>query len=120
MNKLKYLLIFFLIILSSCSKEKEISLIKETNQDLEMITAYKEGLQGLEDNDFYYAAKKFLEAELLYPQSEWASTSALMASYAYYLQNFYSKALLNLERFLKTYPNNRNIDYAHYLIAMIY
>ena len=88
MNKLKYLLIFFLIILSSCSKEKEISLIKETNQDLEMITAYKEGLQGLEDNDFYYAAKKFLEAELLYPQSEWASTSALMASYAYYLQNF--------------------------------
>ena len=120
MNKLKYLLIFFLIILSSCSKEKEISLIKETNQDLEMITAYKEGLQGLEDNDFYYAAKKFLEAELLYPQSEWASKSALMASYAYYLQNFYSKALLNLERFLKTYPNNRNIDYAHYLIAMIY
>jgi len=120
MNKLKYLLIFFLIILSSCSKEKEISLIKEINQDLEMITAYKEGLQGLEDNDFYYAAKKFLEAELLYPQSEWASTSALMASYAYYLQNFYSKALLNLERFLKTYPNNRNIDYAHYLIAMIY
>ena len=120
MNKLKYLLIFFLIILSSCSKEKEISLIKETNQDLEMITAYKEGLQGLEDNDFYYAAKKFLEAELLYPQSEWASTSALMASYAYYLQNFYSKALLNLERFLKTYPNNRNIDYAHYLIAMVY
>ena len=120
MNKLKYLLIFFLIILNSCSKEKEISLIKETNQDLEMITAYKEGLQGLEDNDFYYAAKKFLEAELLYPQSEWASTSALMASYAYYLQNFYSKALLNLERFLKTYPNNRNIDYAHYLIAMVY
>ena len=120
MNKFKYLLFFFLIILSSCSKEKEISLIKETNQDLEMITAYKEGLQGLEDNDFYYAAKKFLEAELLYPQSEWASTSALMASYAYYLQNFYSKALLNLERFLKTYPNNRNIDYAHYLIAMIY
>ena len=120
MNKLKFLLIFFLIILSSCSKEKEISLIKETNQDLEMITAYKEGLQGLEDNDFYYAAKKFLEAELLYPQSKWASTSALMASYAYYLQNFYSKALLNLERFLKTYPNNRNIDYAHYLIAMVY
>ena len=120
MNKLKYLLIFFLIIFSSCAKEKEISLIKETNQDLEMITAYKEGLQGLEDNDFFYAAKKFLEAELLYPQSEWASTSALMASYAYYLQNFYTKALSNLERFLKTYPNNRNIDYAHYLIAMIY
>ena len=120
MYKLKFLVVISLIFLSSCSKEKEISLIKESSQDLEMITAYKEGLKGLEDNDFYYSAKKFLEAELLYPQSEWAPTSALMASYAYYLQNFYSKALLNLERFLKTYPNNRNIDYAHYLIAMIY
>ena len=71
-----------------------------------MITAYKEGLQGLEDNDFFYAAKKFLEAELLYPQSEWASTSALMASYAYYLQNFYSKALLNFPGFCIISVNN--------------
>ena len=120
MHKLKYLLVIFIFFFYSCAKEKEVSVIKETSQDLEMVTAYKEGLKGLEENDHYYAAKKFLEAELLYPQSEWAPTSALMASYSYYLQNFYSKALLNLERFLKTYPNNKNIDYAHYLIGMIY
>ena len=120
MNKIKYFLILLSFVFYSCAKETKVTVIKEISQDLEMITAYKEGLKGLEENDFYYAAKNFLEAELLYPQSDWAPKSALMASYAYYLQSFYSKALTNLERYLKTYPNEENIDYAHYLIAMIY
>ena len=120
MINLRYFFIILIILLNSCAKEEKISIIKETSQDLEMISAYREGLEALSQSDFYYASKKFLEAELLFPQSEWAPTSALMASYSYYLQNFYTKALFNLERFLKTYPNNKNIDYAHYLIAMIY
>ena len=43
-----------------------------------------------------------------------------MASYSYYLTNYYVEALYNLERFLKVYPKNENVDYAHYLIAMCY
>ena len=91
MNHIRYLIvIFFIVLLSSCSKEKkEISGIKETRQDLEMISAYKEAYKALNENDPYFAAKKFLEAELLFPQSEWAPRSALMASYSYYQQNFF-------------------------------
>ena len=85
-----------------------------------MISAYKEGYEFLNKGDPYYAAQKFLEAELLFPQSEWAPRSALMASYSYYLQNYYVKALSTLERFLITYPNSDNLVYAHYLIAMCY
>ena len=111
--------IFFF--LSSCSQEeKEISLIKETKQDLEMISVYREAYEALEEGDPYFAAKKFLEAELLFPQSEWAPRSALMASYSYYMQNYYSEALANLERFLKTYPTDKNLAYVHYLIATCY
>ena len=122
MNQFKYfLIVFFLILLSSCAKEeKEISIIKETSQDLEIIAAYEEAYEALEVNDPYFAAKKFLEAELLFPQSDWAPRSALMASYSYYLQNYYFEALSNLERYLKTYPNDKNIVYAHYLIGMCY
>ena len=122
MNQFKYfLIVFFLILLSSCAKEeKEISIIKETSQDLEIIAAYEEAYEALEVNDPYFAAKKFLEAELLFPQSDWAPRSALMASYSYYLQNYYFEALSNLERYLKTYPNDKNIAYAHYLIGMCY
>ena len=85
-----------------------------------MITTYNEAYKALDEGDPYFAATKFLEAELLFPQSEWAPKSALMAAYSYYLQNYYAEALLNLERFIKTYPNNENLVYAHYLIAMCY
>ena len=122
---MKFLKIFLitlsLSLIFSCSKEeKEISYIKETRQELEIATAYNEAYKALEENDPYFAAKKFLEAELLFPQSKWAPRSALMAAYSYYMQNYYAEALSNLERYLKTYPNDKDQSYAHYLIAMCY
>ena len=121
MNKLNYLLLLLLFLFIACSKDqKETSLIQETRQDLEMISAYRDGYDALEKGDPYFAAKKFLEAELLFPQSEWAPRSALMASYSYYLQNYYAEAQANLERYLKTYPTDKNLAYAHYLVAMCY
>ena len=121
MNKFNFLLLLIIIVLSGCSKkEKEVSLIKETSQELEMISSYNEAYRALTKGDPFFAAKKFLEAEILYPQSTWAPKSSLMASYSYYMQNFYTEAVLNLERYLKTYPNDKNLPYAHYLMAMCY
>ena len=117
----KLILLLTILTLNSCAKnDNEISLIKEINQQDEMIQAYRDGIKALEENDIFFATKKFLEAELLYPQSEWASKSSLMASYAYYTDNNYSEAIFNLERFLKTYPNDKRLDYAHYLIGLCY
>ena len=121
MNRFGLLIFSLLLLLNACSKNKdEISVIKENRQDLEMMSSYLEGYESLNNGDPFFAAKKFLEAELLFPQSEWAPRSALMASYSFYLQNYYTKALLNLERFLITYPNSNDLVYAHYLIAMCY
>ena len=119
MKKFSLFIFTFLFLLNSCSKDKkEISVIKENRQDLEMISSYKEAYEALEEGDPYFAAKKFLEAELLFPQSKWASQSALMAAYSFYLQNYYTEALSNLERFLLVYPKSKNLSYAHYLIAI--
>ena len=122
MFKFKYTLFFILLIfLSSCSKKvEEVKNIKKQSQELEMISVYNEGFQKLEINDTFNAAQKFLEAELLFPQSEWAPKSALMAAYSYYLQNYYQEALSNLNRYLKTYPNDKDISYANYLIGICY
>ena len=122
MFKFKYTLFFIvLIFLSSCSKKvEEVKNIKKQSQELEMISVYNEGFQKLEINDTFNAAQKFLEAELLFPQSEWAPKSALMAAYSYYLQNYYQEALSNLNRYLKTYPNDKDISYANYLIGICY
>ena len=121
-QKLSYILILLILSFSiSCSKKKvEVPNIKKKSQELEMTIAYKEALDKLEINDTYNAAQKFLEAELLFPQSSWAPQSALMASYSYYIQNYYSEAVSNLNRFLKTYPKNENVVYAHYLIGICY
>ena len=85
-----------------------------------MIEAFEEGYEELENGDVLFAAKKFNEAELLYPQSEWAPRAALMAAYAYYSQDYYYDAEYELDRFLKIYPNDKNVTYAHYLLGMIY
>ena len=119
-----YKLFQFLIIVIfcfSCSKTniKE-SLIEEKNLDLQVLDAYKEGMKSLEEGDVLFAAKKFNEAEMLYPQSQWAPKSALMASYAYYSQDYYEDAISELDRFIKVYPNNINVDYAYYLLANSY
>jgi len=117
--KLTILLLF--IATNSCSKdEKKISKITEVNQEDEMISAYQEGIRSLDDGDAFFAAKKFLEAELLYPQSDWAPKSSLMAAYSYYIQDYYSQAIFNLERFIKTYPQDIRVNYAHYLLGICY
>ena len=121
---IKFYKIFFLIIfviLTSCSSEnKKISIIEESDLELQMIDAYKEGYEELEKGDVIYAAKKFNEAELLYPQSKWASKAVLLSAYAYYSQNYYDRSIQELKRFIKKYPNHKNIDYAHFLLAMCY
>jgi outer membrane protein assembly factor BamD len=116
-----YKSLLVILLLTSCAKDVEKkSLIKETDQELEMITAYKEGFVNLEKADYFYAAKNFLEAELLFPQSEWAPKSALMASYAFYLQDNYNEAKTTLERYIKTYPEDKRIVYGHFLLAIVY
>ena len=111
------LVIFFLNI--SCSKEKEkISIVEEESLEMQMINAYNDGLEQFEKGDAIYAAKKFNEAELLYPQSIWAPRAALMASYSYFSYFYYSDAVLELEKFLDKYKNHPRRDYAYYLLAL--
>jgi len=118
---IRIIIIFSVIFLNSCGKDKDkISIIKEESIELQMIDAYKEGLKAFNEGDALFAAKKFNEAELLYPQSEWAPKSALMAAYSYYSQDYYGDAIYELERFIKTYTYDERIDYAHFLLAMCY
>ena len=116
-NSLLYVL--FIFILVSCSeKEEKISIIKEDNLEMQMIEAYYEGLEEFNKGDIFFAAKKFNEVELLYPQSVWAPRSILMAAYAYYSQLYFADAIFELERFLNKYKNHPNRDYAYYLLAV--
>ena len=121
MKFLNYIVLSLIVlILISCAKDEKVSIVKEKNIETQMIEAFKEGYQELENGDVLFAAKKFNEAELLYPQSKWAPRAALMAAYSYYSQDYYYDAEYELNRFLKVYPNEKNVPYAHYLLGMVY
>ena len=114
--------IILTIFLFSCGgKEEKVSVLKEGNLDEQMLELYKEGYEALiEDGDTLFAAKKFNEAELIFPQSEWAPIAALMSAYVYYSDDYYSDAIYHLKRYLKVYPNHKDKAYGHYLLAMCY
>ena len=120
--KFKIFLLLILLLLSACSSkdEKKLIEIKEKEIDLQLLEAYKEGLEALDGGDVLFAAKKFNEAEDVFPQSDWAPKSALMASYAYYSQDYYFDAEEELKRFIRKYPTYKDIDYAYYLLAITY
>lgn len=114
-------LIVVIFFLASCGKEiKREIVIKEKSLDLQVIEVYNEGMKALEGGDVLFAAKKFNEAEILFPQSDWAPNSALMAAYAYYTQDYYSDVTAEIERFIRVYPKHKNLDYAYYLLAITY
>jgi len=113
-----FILILLFVIFASCSKEKlNESVIKEKSLDGQVLEAYSEGLDSLKGGDVLFAAKKFNEAEMLFPQSEWAPKSALMAAYSYYSQDYLEDAIAELDRFLRVYPLSKDRDYALYLLA---
>ena len=122
MNFLKIFSIFLIatFFLTSCSKKEKISLVVQEDVELQMVRAFREGYKEFEAGDALYAAKKFNEAELLFPQSSWAPKAALMAAYVYYAQDYYFDAEFELKRFIKTYPKNPDLNYAHFLLAMVY
>ena len=114
-KKLKIILLTFLIFLNfSCSQKVE------KNIDSQILEAWSEGLRELERGEVLFAAKKFNEVEILFPQSEWAPKSTLMAAYAYYSQDYYFDTIEEIKTFIKKYPNHKDTDYAHFLMAMAY
>ena len=122
MSKHIIFLFIYIIFIVSCSKDKSKvdQVLLEQDVEAEMILAYKEGMKQLEKGDALYASKKFDEAEILFPQSIWATKASLMSAYALYSQNYYDDAIFNLERHIKNYPKDKDLVYAHYLIAICY
>lgn len=113
-----FLLIIISLALIACSKKDEPIYIPSEKVDAFKI--YNEGLKAMENNDYFFANKKFTEAELNFENIDLAAKSAVMSIFCLYGINFYTEALENLDRYFKVYPADTNIIYAHYLETIIY
>jgi outer membrane protein assembly factor BamD len=114
------ILILAIFFLFSCSKKEKIEAQSDLSDEEMALNIYTEGLEALKKGDAFFASKKFKEVESLLPQSGWAAKASLMASFADYSRSSYSDSVFGLERHIKNYPADKNIPYAHYLIAMCY
>ena len=108
-------ILFFMLI--SCSKDEPIYKPTEKSNAYNL---YKEAYEAFELNDFFYANKKFDEAEVSFEKVELAAKSAVMSIFSLYGINFYDEALENIDRFLLTYPADKNVIYVEYLKAVIF
>jgi len=120
MFKVFLILLLSVFLLLACSKKDNTEIVSEPTEKEMVVAIYAEAVDALKKGDAFYAAKKFKEAESLLPQSEWAAKASLMASYAEYSRNAFSKSIFGLERHIANYPADKNIPYAHYLIAICY
>ena len=118
MNRLFFLFSLFLISVSCTKDIKKTSVINQKSLDLQVKEAYLEGVKALESGDVLFAARKFNEVEILFPQSDLAPKSLLMSAYSYYIQDYYDDSIEELERFIKVYPKHQRKDYAYYLLAI--
>jgi len=114
-QKIIYFIIIILLIVSCSKKEPELNIPADKNKSFEI---YREAVDAMNEGDCFYASKKFSEAEAILPKIEFSAKASLMSSYCLYLINFYPEATANLERFINQYPADKNIAYAHYLIAI--
>ena len=116
LSKIISSLLLILLLVSCSKKEPEINIPADQDKSFEI---YKEAVEAMNRSDYFYASKKFSEAEPIMPKIEFSAKASLMSSYCLYLINFYPEATANLERFINQYPADKNVAYAHYLIAIV-
>ena len=116
MYRIIFFIFFIFLFITGCSKKEEISVKPPDNKESYKI--YAEALEAMNQREFFFAAKKFSEAEKILPVVEHSAKALLMSSFCYYTINFHEEAITSLEYFLKKYPADKNIQYATYLIAL--
>ena len=114
-QKLTYAILIIFLSISCSKKEPELKIPANKEKSFEI---YKEAVKAMNDGNYFFASKKFSEAETILPQIEFSAKAALMSSFCLYSINFYPEATANLERFINQYPADKNVAYAHYLIAL--
>jgi outer membrane protein assembly factor BamD len=81
---------------------------------------YQTAHDALIEGNFQRAVKLFETLESRYPYGRYAQQAMLEGAYANYRAGETLLASASLDRFIRTYPNHPNIDYAYYLKGLVY
>ena len=116
----KYLLTCLIItcLLSGCSFLDKMLEEEDTTVGLTAAELYGEGKEFLNLEDFNNAIKYFEVLESRFPFGKYSTQAMLDLSYAYYASEQRDKAIIEINRFIRLYPNHPEVSYAYYLRAI--
>ena len=80
---------------------------------------YQEAHEMLATGNYTRAVKLFETLEGRYPYGRYAQQAILEGAYANYRANETAAAIAACDRFIRTYPNHPNVDYAYYLKGVV-
>ena len=114
--RLSYILL--IMTLSGCSSLGSFFEEKDSTVGLTASQLYAQGKEFLDAADFNNAIKLFEILEARYPFGKYSTQAMLDISYAYYASNQKDEAIIEINRFIRLYPNHPNVSYAYYLRAL--
>ena len=114
--RLSYILL--IVTFSGCSSLGSIFEEKDPTVGLTASQLYAQGKEFLDAADFNNAIKLFEILEARYPFGKYSTQAMLDISYAYYASNQKDEAIIEINRFIRLYPNHPNVSYAYYLRAL--
>ena len=113
----KYVAVWtFLLSAAGCSWLPE---TKEETTGWAAEKIYSEAHGALVSGNYTRAVKLFDTLEGRFPYGRYAQQAILEGAYANYRQNEIAPAIASCDRFIRTYPNHPNVDYAYYLKGLI-
>jgi outer membrane protein assembly factor BamD len=109
------LAVLALLTLTACSSIDE----KDDTKNLSAGEIYAQAHEAIEDGRYEQAVKRLEKLQSRFPYGSYAQQAQMEIAYAYYKQGEPAPALSAIDRFVKVYPNNPNIDYMLYLKGLI-
>jgi outer membrane protein assembly factor BamD len=117
MKPYTFILLSSLTLLSGCSFFDEKEVVAEESWTVERI--YSEAKAALNTGEYDTAIEYYNQLEARFPFGVYAQQALIESAYAYYKKDDPENALATLDRFMRVYPLNPNMDYALYLRGLV-
>jgi outer membrane protein assembly factor BamD len=109
-------LVVLVLVVGGCSLPE----VKDQLADLTAEQLYKQAKDALLDGNYTKAVKLYEALEARFPYGRYAQQAILEAAYANYRSGETAAAVAAADRFIRTYPNHPNVDYAYYLKGLVH
>ena len=103
--------------LSSCGLFPE---VKDETASWSADRLYQTAHEAMMQGNYSRATKLFDQLEARYPYGRYAQQAILESAFANWRANEQAAAIAAADRFIRTYPNHPNVDYAYYLKGLVH